>query len=56
MYCTMDQDINSCPYYNKLTNSCFYDKKCSFQKVEELTQKYIRKERWYEKYYKNKEK
>lgn len=49
MICKLDKDINKCPYYSN--GKCSYDKKCSFQITKDAAQ-YVRKERWYEKYYK----
>lgn len=50
--CTFDLEINNCPFYNKDNNRCVYEKKCSFQAEDKVIDRYVRKERWYEKYYK----
>lgn len=54
MECLLDADVNKCPHYNSKGKKCLYTGKCSFQKaaIEQQKSKYIRKERWYEKYYK----
>ena len=56
MKCTIDADINQCPYYDTTTQECNCDGKCSFQstEVENHKYKYERKERWYEQYYRKK--
>lgn len=52
MMCTFDEDINNCPNYDRTKKECTdSNTKCSFAK-EEVTDKYMRKERWYEKYIK----
>lgn len=51
--CTMDEDINKCPHFDKNTKLCCYKMECTFQQVEESVLEYKREERWYEKYYKN---
>lgn len=55
-YCTLDYEINKCPYFNKNDFSCNNEKSCSYKNVDLNRDKrqntYIRKERWYEKYYK----
>ena len=51
--CTFPKDINNCPFYDKEKMECNNnDNTCSFREVIEDT-KYERKERWYEKYYKD---
>lgn len=54
--CTLDADINQCPYFDKDGLLCKNDKPCSFgrdiDKKELESSKYTREERWYEKYYK----
>lgn len=51
--CTLPKDINNCPFCNKGKMECNNENnKCSFHEVVEDT-KYERKERWYEKYYKD---
>lgn len=54
MECLLDTDVNKCPHYNSKVKKCLYAGQCSFQKtvIEQQKRKYIRKERWYEKYYK----
>ena len=46
--CVLEKELNKCPYYNE--GLCISDKPCSFQKKVEKKE-YVRKERWYEKYY-----
>lgn len=50
--CELDKELNKCPYYND--GFCKNEDKCSFQKREntEVRHSYVRKERWYEQYYK----
>ena len=54
MKCYLDKDINKCPYFLQKEQECISKSKCSFQ--EKIDPKidcgYVRKERWYEKYYK----
>lgn len=54
MKCFLDKDINKCPYFLQAEEECISKSKCSFQ--EKINPKidtgYVRKERWYEKYYK----
>lgn len=54
--CELDKDINKCPYYTE-DGYCNNEEKCSFQKEEIIETKnlYVRKERWYEQYYRKKE-
>lgn len=56
MKCTLVTDINKCQYFNKETQECNNDEKCSFQRKDEEKNVtgYVRKERWYEKYYRKK--
>ncbi len=53
MKCSLAEDINNCPFCDKRTVSCNNEKHCTYQ-YEEHKEKnpYVRKERWYEKYYK----
>ena len=52
MLCELPMDVNSCPLYDKEKKICNNENKCSFQKSEErVINKYERKERWYEQYY-----
>lgn len=56
MKCTLAADINKCQYFNKETQECNNDEKCSFQSKDEEKNVtgYVRQERWYEKYYRKK--
>lgn len=47
--CELEKELNKCPYYEN--GHCKKEGICSFQKKIEKKE-YIRKERWYEKYYK----
>lgn len=49
--CELDKDINKCPYYKE--GICTNESRCSFQKkgVVETKNTHVRKERWYEQYY-----
>lgn len=53
MKCLLDKDINKCPYFLLTEEECISKTKCSYQeKIDPETDcGYIRKERWYEKYY-----
>lgn len=53
MKCTLVADINKCQYFNKETQECNNDGKCSFQSKDEEKNVtgYVRQERWFEKYY-----
>lgn len=53
--CTLAKDINKCPFCNKEIMECTKsDIKCGFRREDEPVgnSDYVRKERWYEKYYK----
>ena len=54
MKCTLPANINECPFFTVESCECKRDTKCSFQETEQVlkTNSYVRKERWYEKYYK----
>ena len=49
--CSLSKDINTCPFCD-LENMKCNDGKCAFRVEDKHTDKYIRQERWYEKYYK----
>lgn len=52
--CTWSEDINYCNYFIRETLECKKEKR-HYQKEaadNDLPDQYIRKERWYEKYYK----
>ena len=55
MKCNLSADTNKCPFCNKNKMECNYDRRCLFQETEsepvKETNGYVRKERWYEKYY-----
>ena len=52
MKCTLPVEVNECPFYSKKNAECKNIKKCTFQEDDtQITGKYVRKERWYEKYY-----
>ncbi len=54
MKCTLPENINKCPFFDIDFGTCNNGNKCSYQQEDksEVKEKYIRKERWYEKYYK----
>ena len=52
MKCELEAEINNCPFYIKSTHLCANENPCSFQEKKDTQKEYIRKERWYEKYYK----
>lgn len=56
MKCTLSEDINKCPFCNKEKMECHNEHECTFQGKEEEKKSagYVRKERWYEKYYRDK--
>jgi hypothetical protein len=51
--CELPKEVNQCPHYTE-DGYCNNENKCSFQKedVKEVKNQYVRKERWYEQYYK----
>lgn len=51
MQCGLSIEINHCPYFDKTKTECHYKEKCSYQERPEKNMPYVRKERWYEKYY-----
>lgn len=54
MKCSLAEDINKCPFYEKKSMSCMNEKHCTYQYEDSKENNlYERKERWYEKYYKN---
>lgn len=52
--CTLSPEINKCEYFDSENGICKREIKCSMWEDGEETKQsaYIRKERWYEKYYK----
>lgn len=55
MKCNLPEDVNSCPMFQKDNATCKNQNKCSYQVSEEvIKEKYVRQERWYEKYYRKK--
>ena len=52
--CTLDADINKCIYFKNGKYCDARDTKCGMMGDEEnkLKYRYVRKTRWYEKYYK----
>jgi len=55
MICSLDIEINSCPHLSDDGRTCNSDNSsCTFRKESEAVEstKYIRKQRWYDKYYK----
>ena len=54
--CTLDKDINKCPYL--VEDGCSNPNHCSFQQEDKEAliekERYVREERWYEKYYRKK--
>lgn len=54
MKCALSKEVNSCPFCNKEDMLCKNDKRCAFQDdgTDNKENRYVRKERWYEKYYK----
>lgn len=57
MKCSLKKDVNNCPFYLVDTLGCENSKKCSFQENEEqeVKREFVRKPRWYERYYKKKD-
>lgn len=59
--CKLDVSVNKCEFFVTVSCECQNTNKCSFQEVEpedveDVTvgnNGYVRKERWYEKYYRN---
>lgn len=56
MKCILSTEINNCPFCNKGNMICNNEKSCAFQEKEVVQEKekYVREERWYEKYYRRK--
>lgn len=59
-YCTLEEDINSCQFFQREKGLCNGNPQCGFcvcEKEEEqkvsYNYKYVREPRWYEKYYKS---
>lgn len=55
MLCTLEEDINRCAQYDRENGICRTNNtKCAFCKenVSDSPSGYVRKPRWYEKYYK----
>lgn len=58
MRCMLSKDINNCPFYNSEEALCTNENSsCSFRVTDDKGQSiiknhYVRKPRWYEKYYK----
>ena len=51
-FCTLNIKNNNCPHVSKDGKHCLAtETKCSFSKQEGVD-KYVRKSRWYEQYYK----
>ena len=45
-------EINNCQYYDKKNRMCSNPNKCNFQETDSKNNVgYVRKERWYEQYY-----
>lgn len=55
-YCDLQEEFNSCPHFHEDKRCTAIDTKCSFRRgtkeKEVIKNPYVRKERWYEKYYK----
>lgn len=53
--CELPIDINNCPHFNRESGMCNNPNKCNLQERNaENTNGYVRKERWYEQYYRKK--
>lgn len=55
MRCNLDAEINDCPFFVQNNLNCTNSDKCSFQEckiIHEAPRKEIKKEKWFEKYYK----
>ena len=52
-FCTLDRNLNNCPHFDGNNHCTNPETKCGMLRIQDNTKKnYIRKERWYEKYYK----
>ena len=49
--CELPTKINNCQYYDKKNRMCSNPNKCNFQETDSKNDSYVRKERWYEQYY-----
>lgn len=51
--CSLSPYAENCPFLSEDKQHCTSsDTKCSFRKEQKTQTAYVRKERWYEKYYK----
>lgn len=54
--CTLDKNINQCRFFDASDATCAREEPCFFGEKKENAgnnnKKYVREERWYEKYYK----
>lgn len=59
LYCTLEADVNECPYFQSENGLCKRSTpECGFcyeefSEKKSVNYKYVREPRWYEKYYKN---
>lgn len=51
--CTLDKEYNECPLFDGKGFCSAPNRSCGMLRIQEEPKKYVRKERWYEKYYKN---
>lgn len=51
--CTLAKDINKCAYFDGIQHCNNPESKCGMRHTNNQTEKgYVRKDRWFEKYYK----
>ena len=51
--CTLDREYNECPFFDGQQFCTNPSKACGMLRKQEKPEKYVRKARWYEKYYSN---
>lgn len=51
--CTLSKELNNCPYFDGTQHCKSPETSCGMLRIQEADKKYVRKERWYEKYYKS---
>lgn len=49
--CRLDPELHSCPYFNRGTLGCSNENRCCFRDEIKKKEPVLKKERWYEKYY-----
>ena len=50
--CTLSKNLNNCPHFDGEQHCTSPATTCGMLRIQEEEAKYVRKDRWYEKYYK----